>query len=209
LPHAHSGEPALGRYFAECAWLEAASVVAFRELALELARFGAPQPLLDSCEDAAADEERHTKFMNTLRERFGGAERPVQQRPQSIRTLFEVARENAVEGVVRETFGAAVALYHVEHAKEPELRHIFGEIAEDECRHAELASAVAAFLGAALDPSERDELARCRDAAIAELRASLANNPPSILTEVAGVPGAEGAQVLLEGLRREVWASNT
>jgi hypothetical protein len=59
------------------------------------------------------------------------------------RSLDAVACENAVEGCVHETFGAAVAVMQSERAREPSCRDAMKRIAADEIRHAELAWAVA------------------------------------------------------------------
>ena len=51
----------VGDYFASCAHLEAASVVAFDVLADELAAYGAPYDLVASCRDAAIEEVAHAE----------------------------------------------------------------------------------------------------------------------------------------------------
>src|SRR5205814_1560141 len=52
------GRDAVGAYFAEMAWLEAASVRAFASLAEELASHGAPAALVAAARSAARDEAR-------------------------------------------------------------------------------------------------------------------------------------------------------
>ena len=58
--------PAVGRYFAEGAYLEAVSVFAFRRLARELVAHRAPPPLVRAARRAEADEVRHLAAMSRL-----------------------------------------------------------------------------------------------------------------------------------------------
>ena len=52
------------------------------------------------------------------------------------RALGVVAIENAVEGCVRETFGALIASWQAEHARDPGIKRLMRSIARDETRHA-------------------------------------------------------------------------
>ncbi|HEU4535075.1 MAG TPA: hypothetical protein VFS00_13200, partial [Polyangiaceae bacterium] len=109
-PAAWSGG-ALGRYLARQAYLEAASVEAFERLALELASFGAPPELVALARRAGADEVRHHALIVALGRRFAPdfACPAPEAAPARARSRFEFALENAVEGCVRETWGALVA----------------------------------------------------------------------------------------------------
>src|SRR4029079_4274037 len=81
------------------------------------------------------------------------------------RPLAEVAIENAVEGCVRETFGAMMATYQAAHAEDAEIARIMRRVARDETRHAALSWAVARWAWPALDEAARAALAaRCRGA---------------------------------------------
>ncbi len=53
--------------------------------------------------------------------------------------------ENAVEGCVRETYGAVRGLVEAQTSRDRGIRHARKSIAADECRHAELAWAVHAW----------------------------------------------------------------
>lgn len=194
----------LGAYFAECAWLEGASVVAFRDLAIALRSVDAPASLVEACAAAAREEERHVELAGALAARFEGQPRRVTLSVVKARTIFELALENAVEGVVREMFGAAVALWRAEHATDPEVRAAMREIAEDECGHAELALRIASFLDDRLTTNERSTIQRARRAAVGELALSL-DEPAAAIVDVAGVPSREHARALLEGLAERVW----
>ena len=106
-----SVEPGLGGYFAQLAALEAASVPAFRRLARDLEALGAPTHLIQRAREAARDEIRHARQMRQLANRIGGAPVPFTLAADRPRTRFELAMENAVEGCVRETLGAALAMF--------------------------------------------------------------------------------------------------
>lgn len=100
-----------GAYFATLARLEAASVPAFLALRRELRAHRAPAPLLRAAARAAADEVRHARAMTALARRFGARVfNPPPPPPAPPRPLLDVAAENAREGCVRETYGAALAL---------------------------------------------------------------------------------------------------
>ena len=70
------------------------------------------------------------------------------------RDLDALAIDNAVEGS-REALGAAAALFQSKHA-DPRWRPLFGRIAEDEARHAQLAWDIDAWLGARARPELRN-----------------------------------------------------
>jgi hypothetical protein len=197
----------VARYLEQSAWLEAASVRAFEDLAVDLERLGAPVELPRACRCAAEEERRHTALVEDLVCRFGGTHHAPDVAPSAPRTAFELALENAVEGVVRETFGAAVALFRARHASDPHARAVMTEIAEDECRHAELAAAIAEVLERDLTASQRDAVARARVEAIAELARSFASDTADEVRIVLGVPSAVEARRMVDELTSQVWAS--
>ena len=91
--------------------------------------------------------------------------------PTAIRSLVEIARENAVEGCVRETAGAVVAARDAGRFEDPRLREIFAAIAVDERRHANLAWAVDDWARPRLTAAERRDVDAARAAAIRALAA--------------------------------------
>ncbi|MFO0738868.1 MAG: ferritin-like domain-containing protein [Labilithrix sp.] len=154
-PSPPTSASAIGRWLAEVAYLEAASVRSFERLAAELARFGAPAALIGRAERARADEVRHAEAMGRLARRHG-SEVPA-QRPLDFaeRSLEAFAEENAVEGCVLETFGALIGLHQAEKAEDLELRRTMKRIAKDESRHGELAWDVHAWATSRLDAAAR------------------------------------------------------
>lgn len=153
--------------FAEMARLEAASVHAFRRLRDELARNGGPRRLLRACSRAARDEVRHTRIAAALARRFGQRVEAPRIAATEPRSVEAIALENAVEGCVRETWGALVATRDARVHPDAAVRAAMKRIARDETRHAALAWAVAAWLEPRLN---RDARARVREARSAEAR---------------------------------------
>lgn len=197
-------EVSIAAWLAEAAHLEAASVLAFRRLERELRRLGAPRELLVAARRSRADEIRHAREMAALARRFGGAPAPVQVLREIERTPFAIALENAVEGCIRETYGALVAGYQARRATDPELRSVLERIARDEARHAALAHEVAAWLEPRLDAGERAAIAEARAAALTELRAAVRRAPASDVARLAGMPEPRDARALLDLLEVQV-----
>ena len=200
-------EESLGAWFAEIAHLEAASIIAFERLALELRLLGAPEELVTIAEESAADEVRHAETTAALARRFEG----VVARPcvpdVAPRSLFEVARENAVEGCVRETFGALVATYQGDHAVDADIREAMGVIARDETRHSALAWEIAAWAEPLLSASERAQIAEARRVAAAQLRCELHAEAPVGARELAGAPAARDAVAMFDATAAELWGA--
>ncbi|MBA3392522.1 MAG: hypothetical protein H0T89_07760 [Deltaproteobacteria bacterium] len=184
----------IGAQLAAMAELEAASVPAFERLARELAMHGAPDDLVRRAQAAMRDEVRHATAMTALAARFGHVPRAVDVPQLPCRPLAAIARENAIEGCVREAYGALVATYQAESAM-PELRGAFRAIARDERRHAALAEDVHAWIMAALDAPAREVIERARRATEHELRASLAETPEC---PTLGIPGGARAVALFD-----------
>jgi hypothetical protein len=166
----------VGRQLAVMAELEAASVPAFERLARELAAHGAPASLVDRARTAMRDEIRHARTMRALAARHGVTPREVAVEDLACRSLEAIALENAVEGCVREAYGALVATYQAERAP-ADLRRVFRAIARDERRHAALAEDVHAWIVEQLDGDTRARIASARACAEDELRAQLAAMP--------------------------------
>jgi hypothetical protein len=138
------------------AYLEAVSVHAFARLERELAAHGATPAMLRDARRARRDEVRHTAMTTRLARRAGTAVRMPDAPPSApVRSLFEVALENAVEGCVRETYGAVAGLVDAQTARDGSRRRAMRAIAADECRHAELAWAVHAWAMPRLSHAER------------------------------------------------------
>lgn len=200
------GEDPVGAWFARATHDEAASVYAFIALGRELADHGAPAELLARIRVAAGDEIRHARATAALARRAGGVIRRPRRGRHAARALVEIARENAVEGCVRETWAALSAAHQARHAEDPAIRAAMAEIAGDEARHAELAWALDAWLASRLSPEERADVARARQAAVRQLRRHLeGQRDDAALCGRAGVPTRAAARRLAAGLERALW----
>jgi hypothetical protein len=192
-------------WLAALAELEAASVSAFERLATELELLGAPPELITRAKLSARDEVRHARVMSRLALEHGAREVPTPSvshlalAPRS--RLFEVIKENAIEGCLRETFGALIAAHQAQHAKDARIRSVMKMIARDETRHAALAWDVAEWAEERLTREERAEVRAERFRAIGGLRASLSTEslPADAITR-AGMPNAEAAVAMFDHL---------
>ncbi len=192
--------PSVGGYFANMARLEAASVFAFRRLARELVALRAPSSLVDRARGFAREEKHHTRLAASIAARFGEHARAPRAPRFALRHVERIARENAIEGCVRETYGALVAAWQASHAQSKSVRRVFRRIARDETRHAALAWRVADLLDSRIDDRTKRRIASARKRALVDLRAELDREPSRELVGVAGVPSRREALALFDGL---------
>ena len=194
------------RFFAEAAWLEAVSVHAFTRLAMELHAHGAPDALVSAARRSAHDEIRHARTMRGLARRAGAAPvMPEIDLPSEARTLSAIAEENAVEGCVRETFGAGLALFQARTAADPRLGRTYSVIADDELRHAELAWRVDRWARARLSPTakRRVNAARARES---EVLATELREPSPPLRQATGLPTLRQSRHLVAACQSTLWS---
>jgi hypothetical protein len=195
----------VARFLARMAYLEAASVPAFERLARELAAHGAPDRLQRAARRAMRDEQRHARVATSLAARAGAqAPRPRVAR-RAVRSLETIARENAVEGCVRETFGAAVAWAQSLTATDPHVRAAMDRIGADELRHADLAWDVARWLDTRLDGAARNRVARAQRRAARDLLRAAAREVHADLVAQLGMPGAMRARAIALDLTTTLW----
>jgi hypothetical protein len=173
--------------------LEAASVTAFAQLARDLAVHRAPRSLVGACRRAARDEARHAQAC--------GASRPARCR-RATPSLEALAIDNAIDGEVRETWGAVVGAWQAQRATAPAIRRMMRGIAPDELRHAELAARLGRFYASRLSAAARARVAAAKARAIDEL--DIGELPAPLANEL-GLPSREAGAALLAGLRAQVW----
>lgn len=178
----------VGAFFAEAAQLEAASITAFAILADELAFHGAPAELVAAARRAEADEIRHTRMTTALAHAFNASPGEPQVTRPPVRSLLAIALENAVEGCVREAFGAFMASYQGSRADDKRVRRAMAGIARDEIRHAELAFAVAAWITPQLRVEDQATVKLAQQQAMAELAREVARPVSLPLLTTAGLP---------------------
>jgi hypothetical protein len=199
-----AGGEAVGGWLARAACLEGASVPAFQRLIDELQGFQAPASLIRRAQRARRDEVRHHGIMSGLAQRLGGVVAAPMVPPFRARSLEEMAVENAVEGCVRETFGASVAAHQARRAAVPEIRQAMAGIARDEAQHALLAWDVDRWAWGRMDRAGRKQVRDRRRAAAAELldETRTANESSAAL----GLPDPARLHHLAVTATRELWA---
>jgi len=196
----------VGAYFASVARLEAASVDAFRILRDELRAHGAPKKLVRAAARAARDEIRHTRATGALARRFGARlEAATLERP-AVRSIATMALENAVEGCVRETYGALLATWQARTARDPVVRAAMTRIARDERRHAVLSWNVGRWLETRLDRRAKYQVEAAKQAAARELLSSLANELELSFAEVVGLPAPAQGLRLAREMQHTLWS---
>ncbi len=197
---------AIGAYLATSAHLEAASILAFQILRAELSALGAPRDLLEAALSAETDEVRHTAMMTRIAAKYGALVPELEVASAGSRSAVAIAVENMIEGVVRETFGAAIALFQADHAADPELRAAMRAIAVDECAHASLAFRTAKFLDGHLDAADRARVEAGKHEAMRGLFASLVE-PEATLRRLVGLPSVAESRQMLEVMVLALWTA--
>ncbi len=195
------GSP-LGRYFASMAHLESASVRAFRDLEAWLALHRAPRRLRIAARRSAADERRHAGAAARLALRFGGKVSRPEVRAVRLPSVLELVEDDAVEGCVKETFGALLATWQAAHAGDARLRRTLRGIAADETRHAALAWDVLAWGAEKLDRAGRRRVARAMAHALADVERTADSPVHASIRLVAGYPPPVVARALSRALRK-------
>ncbi len=195
-----------GELLSTTAKLEEASIHAFVRLARELAHHRAPAALVARAREAADDEVRHARAMHALAVKYGAdATSSPRSRPHVRRVprLVDVLVENAVEGCVRETFGALMAHVQALRATDPVVRSTMARVAIDESRHAALAWAIDEWGSARVSPADRRRIAAARQDATRALMSEIDRGPRNVDEPELGLIGAAEARVLavsLDGL---------
>lgn len=198
-------ESAVGDFLANAAHLEDASVYAFERLARELTAYGAPRDMVAAALHAADDEVRHARVIGALATARGGQPVAAEVHELSLRTLEEIAIENATEGCVRETYGALVGGYQARHAGDLGVRSAMREVAADEARHASLSHRVHQWAMSMLDVDARARVLAAQRDAIIELTLACREEVDERLRALLGLPSSAVAQALLRELSSSLW----
>jgi hypothetical protein len=191
----------------QMATMEQVSIRAFEQLAAQLRHVGAPANLIERCHAAARDEARHVMLIESL----GGRTLARADLSASVEApLLDIALHNAIEGCVAETWAALLARRQSEHAADPDTRRVFAEIAEDECRHAQLAWDLHDWLCPRLEAGRAEQVCAARLAALVELERTAtqqASAMPEQLRHRLGLPDVGGARSLAREFGRRLAAA--
>src|ERR1019366_7023529 len=104
-----------------------------------------------------------------------------------VRALEAVAIDNAVEGCIRETYGALVGMWQARFAGDPRVRRVMRAVARDEGRHAALSWEIARWAELRLIPQARKRLEAAKAEAIAQLAMDVAGQTESVVLRQAGM----------------------
>ena len=203
-----SGEDRVGLWFAELAAREEASIAAFEIVADELEAHRAPDRLVAAAKRAVRDELRHARVMTAFAARYGGTPRRPRVERGPVRSLEEIAIENAAEGCVRETFGALVGMWQARFAGDPQVRKAMRGVARDESQHAAISLDVARWIEPMLDADARARLGRAKEDAMHQLENELSSEADPDVVRVAGIPSAHEARRLFEQARAMLWTGD-
>ena len=197
-------DDAVADHLCALAHLEAAAVIAFERLALDLEHLDAPSSLIARARAAALDEVDHAQRMGAMAAEHGAVVPAVEVSAHTRRSVFDIALENAVEGCVRETYGVVDALYRSQQAPSVEVRALFAKIAEDEARHAALSWDVAEWLHPQLSPAQRAEIQLACTHAHASLREALGRGAVDAVQRELGAPPSHAAVAMAESLQQHL-----
>lgn len=181
--------PVLGVYLANAAFYRATSAIAHERLTRELESFGAPATLLDGCALATLADRAHAAELARLAQDRGVPASTPEPIVLPIRSKLDVAIDNAIEGVVRQSFALDFAHHRAQHAGDPEIRAVMSVIADEAESHAELAFDVAVWLCSILDPVETAFVDEAIRHASVTMPREIDVEPEPILCERAGIPG--------------------
>jgi rubrerythrin len=195
----------VGDTLAAQAHLEAASVDAFLDLAEQMKAHGAPARMVGRLRRAAVEEMRHARVVQDLAQARGGEPAEPTVVPTGPRSLLAIAVENAREGCVRETWGAACAVAQGKRAGDAEVREAMDAIARDELGHAALSWEMAQWLDARLSDDERAAVAEERARAIGELEGEIERAMPADWRQALGLPSLEEARSIFAAMRETLW----
>lgn len=170
-------------WLARMAELEAAAVHAFIHLGRELDAHGL-HDFADAARTSAAHEVRHADLIARLAMRHGVMPRPNVIHQSPIRSLAEIAIDNAGEGCGRELFGAMVNAHQAEHAKDRDVAMAMKSIASDETEHGRLSLSLAQTLMPKLDLATRR---RAREAQAKVLASFTTESMPDSTTGALGL----------------------
>lgn len=194
------GATDLPTFLAQCAHLEAASVVAFAELADRLARWGAPPELVARCRHAAREESDHAALLGALAREAGATVAAAAQQTVAV-DLARTALDNAIEGCVHEAWSALACAATARHAQDPRLRAVYARLAADEAGHAQLAWDLHTWFMGQVSADQRASIRAAQRAAIAGLPA-LARAQSMRAPTALAFPDARAAAHFAAGLAR-------
>lgn len=186
-----------GGWWSQVCHLEQAAVHAFVHLSRELRALDAPEALVSTAVQAAREEVEHVHLTRAMATRHG-AEVPDAVCPETaLRSLFEIALDNAAEGCIREAFAALQTRWQARHVDDANAASVLERIGLDETGHGEFSWQLHDWCMSRLGPDERAQVLKAQQDALEELRASAQH---VVAYPGLGLPDAEAQRELVEVL---------
>jgi hypothetical protein len=157
-----------GSWVARMAELEGAAVHAFAHLADELHAHGLKAHARYALK-AASQEVRHAQAVTRLALGMGHCPAPVRVSATPLRSLEEVAIDNAGEGCARELFGTLINEHQARAADNADVRRTMAAIALDEARHARFSFALARAVMPRLSIAQRKRAREAQERTLTQL----------------------------------------
>lgn len=203
--HEYETSNALGHYFAQMTAMESAAVTAFRYLLRELEAYQAPLELVEATHAAIGEEINHAKLAGMLAKAYDAPIPRIEVEDFQLRSLYEIALENAIEGCVNETFAAACGLWQQEHAEHATFRAVIAHVTEDECNHAALSWAIHDWAMPQLTPAEQTHIRQAQAEAVDKLALNFLREEHPVVCRAVGLPETTNAARLFQQLRTALW----
>ena len=195
----------LGQYLADMTAMETAAITAFYYLSRELEAYGAPVELIARSRQAVLEETRHSEMAALLAASFDAEMPDVSVNDFCLRSLYEIAMENAVEGCVNETFAAACGLWQSEYAQLDVFREVIAHITEEEMGHAGLSWEIHQWVMPQLSQSEQELICIAQAEAVENLIGEFKQESDPVVQQAFGLPTKDDAARLFVQLKESVW----
>jgi hypothetical protein len=195
----------LGQYLADMTAMETAAITAFYNLSLELEAYDAPADLIARARQAVLEETRHSEMAALLAASFDAEMPEVTVDDFCLRSLYEIAIENAVEGCVNETFAAACGLWQSEYAQLYVFRKVIGHITEEEMGHAALSWEIHQWIMPQLSEAQQEQIRLAQAEAVDSLVSDFKQESNPVLQQAFGLPTKDDAARLFTQLKNSVW----
>jgi len=195
----------LGQYLVDMTAMETAAITAFHYLSLELEAYDAPQALIARAREAVIEEARHAEMAAQLAAAYDLDMKEVTVDAFTLRPLYQIALENAVEGCINETFAAACGLWQSELAQHDVFRMAIGDITEDELGHAALSWDIHQWVMPQLSQVEQERIRVAQAEAVDNLVNDFKQESNPVLQQAFGLPTKDDAARLFAELKDSVW----
>ena len=200
-----SAQNSIAHYLANMTAMETAAITAFEYLVRELKAYGAPALLIAQAQQAVIEEQRHSEMAGLLAAAHQADVSVIKVDDFSLRSLYEIALENAIEGCINETFAAACGLWQSEHAQMPVFKKVIAHITDEEMGHAALSWDIHEWLMPQLTPSQQQTIHNAQAEAVETLIANFKQKGDSAQQLAFGLPDETGATAIFAQLQSSIW----